>query len=220
MYKFIKYTLYTATLLAITFGVGIISYRLSDFTMDSTKTSAIGASNSDAIGASNTDAIGASNTDAIGAYNADTNVNDVKKVRKVNLEKSVPVLSKNAKFTFESDYSNKDSDIKTIEIPTVFIGASKDVIETSFSDWDVVEFSENSVYLKKIVETPEPMYVLTCEDGILVVYYKDIEGNVTVEEETSINVETLPEVDIEKIKQGIVYKNKTDVIMALQNYDS
>ncbi len=196
MNKFIKYTLYTATLLLISLGVGLISYRLSDFTMDSTKTSAIGVADIDA------------------------NRNKTSNIKKYNLEKSVPVLSENAKFTFESAYADKESDVKTIDIPTVFIGTTKESVETSFSDWEVVEFSENSVYFKKTVETPEPMYVLTSENGLLVVYYKDSEGNVTLEEETGINIETLPVVDIENIKQGIVYKNKTDVIMALQNYDS
>ncbi len=207
MNKFLKYILYTATLVAITFGVGVISYRLSDFTMDSAKTSAV-----------NTTLDSTSNEKDVSV--SSNKVRNISGVSAKEIVKDVPVLSKDAKFTFESAYKDKESDVKTINIPEVFVGADEDSVEVSFSEWDIVEFSQNAVYFKRTIETPEPMYVLTTEEDQLVVYYKDEEGNVTIEEKTGIFINTLPDADVKKIKQGIVYKSKSDVLKALQNYDS
>ncbi len=206
MNKFLKYMLYTATLFAIAFGVGVISYRLSDFTMDSTKTSAINS----------TLEVDKDKEVSVSSSKVKNASNNVPK----ELNKDVTVLSKNAKFSFESAYEDKDSEVKIIDVPTIFVGADKDTVAMSFLEWDIVSFTENSVYFKRTIETPEPIYVLTSENDQLVVIYKDSDGNITVEEETGIYIGTLPESDIEKIKKGIVYKNKTDVLKALQNYDS
>lgn len=194
MNKFFRYTLYIFTLLVITVGTGIISYRLSDFTLDSTKTSAI-------------------------TLESDTSRSE-KELIEISNKVNEVLLGANAKFIFESEYENKESDIKEISVPKVFVGANQELIKNSFNEWDIIEFTENKVYFKQLVETQEPMYVLTSENEFLVVYYKDSEGNVTLEEETGIYTGTLPEVDVEKIKQGIVYKSKSDLLMALQNYDS
>lgn len=194
MNKKLKYTMYITTLLILTVGTGLVGYRLSDFTLDSTKTSTIDVAK----------------VDTSKTINSEVSEGVEKKVK----------VSRVTEFIFETFYKDKDSTVKKIDAPYEYVGVDEETLEREFNEWKIVNFTEDEVYFKRTIATPDPMYVLTSEEDLLVVYYKDEEGNITLEEETGIYIGALPEADVNKIKQGIVYKNKSDVLNALQNYDS
>ncbi len=123
-------------------------------------------------------------------------------------------------FVFEEIDSREQKNTKKALIPKEFIGLDKKEIEKAYKEWSIVDFSAEEVSFIRYIETPIPIYVLSSEDNEIVIYYKDENGNITIEEETGIFIDDFPTADIEKIKQGIVYEDKASVLKALQNYDS
>lgn len=60
-------------------------------------------------------------------------------------------------------------------------------------------------------------YVITMEDGYVIVYYSDME---TVYEYTSIETEYLPDDILKKLADGIYVENIQDIYGFLENYSS
>ncbi len=136
-------------------------------------------------------------------------------------EEAEPVtVNSSTKFVFEETFDNAENKIKTTNVPTEFLGYNQTELEKTYNEWTIESYSNEEVKFVRHMTLPEPMYVLSSDNDELVVYYKDEQGNITIEERTGVFTSTLPEADAEKIKLGIVYKNKSDVLKALQNYDS
>lgn len=195
MNRTVKYMLYFAALIVLMIGTAYITYAVSDNTLENAKTSVTDVTQSE--------------SSKKATYNSTTEDNPPE-----------PVVSKGAVFEFEETQTGKTGTIRNITAPQEFVGYNEKTLAETYGEWDIVDFAENKVHFKRRITVQEPIYVLTSQNDELVVYYKDSDGNVTLEEETGVNISVLPEADIEKIKQGIVYKDKNDVMMALQNYDS
>lgn len=194
MNKQVKYTLYFITLVMVMIGTAYITYAFSDNTIANAKTSV-------------TDVVESGSSEKT-QYNSTIE------------DKQETLVGKDTVFKFEEMQTGKEGTIRNITAPQAFVGYDEKTLAETYGEWDIVDFSEKEVHFQRRVNIQEPIYVLTCLDDELVVYYKDSDGNVSMEEETGVNISALPEADIEKIKLGIVYKNKNDVMMALQNYDS
>ncbi len=129
-------------------------------------------------------------------------------------------VSASTKFIFEETYDNAENRTKTTNVPSEFLGYTQAELEKTYKEWTIENYSADEVKFVRHITLPEPLYVLSSDKDELVVYYKDEQGNITIEERTGVYTSTLPEADAEKIKLGIVYKNKSDVLKALQNYDN
>lgn len=195
MNKTVKIILYFITLLLLMTGIAYITYALSDNTLNNVKTNV-------------TDVTKSASSETTSANNA------------IEDKQTETYVSKDTIFRFEETQTGKEGTIRNITAPQPFVGYDEKLLAETYAEWDIVDFSEKEVHFKRRVDVQQPIYVLTSQNDELVVYYKDSDGNVTVEEETGVNISVLPEADIEKIKQGIVYRDKDDVMMALQNYDS
>ncbi len=137
------------------------------------------------------------------------------------LDNEQPItISTSTKFIFEEIYDTGENKTKTTQVPLEFLGYNQKELEKTYKEWTIESYSKEEVKFVRHMTLPEPMYVLSSDNDELVVYYKDEQGNITIEERTGVYTSTLPEADAEKIKLGIVYKNKADVLKALQNYDS
>ncbi len=186
----LKITLFSMVLLVILGGTALLSYRLSDFTFENTQSNAIAPTK--------------------------ISTKDIKTLRKETPE----TISSSTKFIFEETYDNAENKVKTTSVPIEFLGYDKSELEKTYTDWTIDSYSTEEVKFVRHITLPEPMYVLSIDNDELVVYYKDQEGTITIEERTGVFTSILPDADVDKLKQGIVYKNKSDVLKALQNYDS
>ncbi len=186
----LKITLFAMVLLVITGGTALLSYRLSDFSFANTQTNAI----------------------------APTQINQAD-IKPVADEKPITVDA-STKFIFEETYDNAENKVKTTTVPSEFLGYDKNELEKTYTEWTIDSYSDDEVKFVRHMTLPEPMYVLSSENDEVVVYYKDGQGNITIEERTGIYTNSLPEADAEKLRLGIVFKNRSDLVKALQNYDN
>ncbi len=63
-------------------------------------------------------------------------------------------------------------------------------------------------------------YYVTQENGHIVVYKYDEISGITVVDKTNILITTLPQIDQDLIKEGILLKNKQEVSQLLEDYSS
>ncbi len=155
--------------------------------------------------------------------NAQTNAIAPTQIAKKDIdtvEEEVVTVNASTKFVFEESYDNADSKVKTTSAPTEFLGFDQNELEKTYKEWTIESYSDEEVKFTRHMTLPEPMYVLASDEDELVVYYKDEQGNITIEERTGIFTNTLPEADANKLKLGIVYNTKSDMLKALQNYDN
>ncbi len=139
----------------------------------------------------------------------------------INTIEDKPIaVSASTKFVFTETYDNAEDRTKTTNVPSEFLGYDKSELEKTYKEWTIESYSGDEVRFVRHITLPEPVYVLSSDNDELVVYYKDAQGNITIEERTGVFTSTLPEADAEKIKLGLVYKDKSDVLKALQNYDN
>lgn len=199
----IKYALYFFIMIGITVSIAIISYKISNGTLYSVKTSAVEADDY-------------TNTNI--ATNNQINENEANKGG--SEENGESTVEKYTTFIFEDVYSDEKKEIEKIVAPKEFVGLNESALQENYKDWNMLSFGAEEVYFSREVEIPKDMYVLTSLDNELVVYFKDSVGNVTLEQKTGIMLSDLPEADITKISQGLVYYNKGDIVKALQNYDN
>lgn len=162
---------------------------------------------------------------------SDIEINDVSKIetniikaesgtKKRVLDEDSILTSNKTILSFEEKNSNEE--VKTFNrvIPQEFIGMTKSEIVENYNEWTVTQFSSEEIELERYIELPKPMYILSIEDGEMVIYYKDVNGDITVDEKIGIYTDVLPEADVENLKKGIVYESKEDILKILENYDS
>ena len=91
-----------------------------------------------------------------------------------------------------------------VEIPTDFVNKTKEELEKTYNEWQVKDFSSSEVTMFKYEKGfCNEHYVLREEDGIIVVYNIDENGNETIKEKTSVDTRYLPQTDLIAMKNGI-----------------
>ncbi len=123
-------------------------------------------------------------------------------------------------FVFKKNSENKETETTTRLIPQEFVGLTKVELAENYTDWEIIGFNDKLVEFERSLEEHEPMYVLSTDEDELVIYYKDENGNISVDEKLGIYIENLPSTDVENIRKGIVYERKEDIMKVLENFDS
>ena len=97
---------------------------------------------------------------------------------------------------------------------------SKKKLEESNTEWQIKDFSSKEVTLFKYENgLCNEHYVLREEDGIIVVYNIDENGNEILKEKTSINTQYLPQTDLIAIKNGIYIYGNEELYSTLEDYE-
>lgn len=130
-------------------------------------------------------------------------------------------ISPNASLVLKKHYIGCNHIIKEYaEIPQEFVNLTKEELQEEYKNWEIEEFTPNKVILIK-EEQGEcgEHYVLKAENGVIVVYKKNTNGNETLIEETGIAIDYLTEDDKEKIEQGINVYGKEELNSTLEDYE-
>lgn len=107
-----------------------------------------------------------------------------------------------------------------VEIPADFVNMTQKELEESYQDWQIKSFSSKEVTLFKYENGfCNEHYVLREEDGVIVVYIIDENGNEKLKEKTGINTKYLPQTDLIAIKNGIYIYGNEELYTALEDYE-
>lgn len=107
-----------------------------------------------------------------------------------------------------------------VEIPADFVNMTQKELEESYQDWQIKSFSSKEVILFKYENGfCNEHYVLREEDGVIVVYIIDENGNETLKEKTGIDTRYLPQTDLIAIKNGIYIYGNEELYTALEDYE-
>lgn len=217
-----KYALYFFIFLVIALVVLVLSYNIANSSVNSSlKVSAVESNGDDIVISEKKD----ETKDETNKEEAKQEAKQVELENEIynvsNIIEDLPIeVKKDTRFIFEDIYSDGTKEIKEIYAPMEFVGLGESDLKENYKDWNMVSFDQSEIYFTREIELPKSMYVLTTLDDEIVVYFKDSDGTVNLEEKTGIELSSLPESDVNKLNQGLVYYNRADILKALQNYDN
>jgi hypothetical protein len=103
-------------------------------------------------------------------------------------------------------------------------GLTQAALAASFPEWHIQNFSVREVNLvRKIYARVETVYVLKEEQGVVVVYRRDVKGNQVEEtmiQQTSIRVDMLPRSVQQDLAEGITLKTREEIEHLMEGWDS
>lgn len=90
------------------------------------------------------------------------------------------------------------------EMPEDMVNLTEEELKNKYSNWKIEEFSKEKVVLSRESDSfCGEHYLIIEEEGNIVIYILDEEGNKTLKENTEIAVEYLPETDKIILSNGI-----------------
>jgi len=134
-------------------------------------------------------------------------------------------INEETKIVFRQKYTICNSIIEENKLIFAWMGLSKNELKeritNSHPDWKILKFSSVEVVLYKETNHVRPNhYYVTQENGYIVVYRYDETIGATVADKTNVLITTLPQIDQDFIKEGILLKNKQEVRQLLEDYSS
>ena len=109
---------------------------------------------------------------------------------------------------------------KTKEMPEELINLTEKEIEKTFSGWQIEKFSKDKVVIYKEDEgNCNQHYVIKENNGVLGIYVTDENGKLVLKENTEIQTQYLPEIDLEKLKNGIEALGDNELNTVLEDYE-
>lgn len=113
--------------------------------------------------------------------------------------------SPNATILKKQYFTGCDHLIKTsVDIPEELVNKTKQEVQNYYLGWTVDSFSEKEITIyqeKKGICNQH--YLVKEHNGVLGIYTLDENGNATLKEDTEIQTMYLPEIDLQRVKQGI-----------------
>lgn len=132
------------------------------------------------------------------------------------------MINKYTKMVYEYVYLYDDITEVVEDVPPYFLlNLTREDLEKNFSDWQVLAFSDNEVIMQKLIEAESPQhYSIKDYDGFVAVFYSNLEEGEILKDITDIPLESLPEYERVKIKNGLEIVGKDKLISFLQDYGS
>ncbi|MDR2649867.1 MAG: hypothetical protein LBB94_09160 [Clostridiales bacterium] len=127
------------------------------------------------------------------------------------------------KIIYEYFYQADNRTITSEESPLYFlVDLSSDKIKEYYPDWDIIEFNEDRVKLRRIVlpEPSEDQYVLGVKDNYVAVYQKSGSGGVSLKDVTATPLSSLSIDERNKLITGVNVKNDDHLAQMLEDYGS
>ncbi len=108
----------------------------------------------------------------------------------------------------------------TAELPDELINLTKNEIEQIYSDWDVEEFSSNSLLLSQhINDICDEHYVLKLGDENIEIYHVKNSGDIELYKTTNISKEYLTNTDINNLESGIYVYGAGNLNSAIEDFE-
>lgn len=104
-------------------------------------------------------------------------------------------------------YYPKDGITKVQEdVPPYFLlDLTLEDLKGLYEDWQIIAFSDKKVIMRRTMEgTSDQRYIVGQQDGFVAVFYEEEKNGVSLHELTKIPVNSLPQEDQERLKEGIL----------------
>ena len=113
-------------------------------------------------------------------------------------------VSANAELILKKYYSKCDHTINEyVEMPQELVNLTKEEVQNKYNDWKVIGFEPNKVTLyKEFDDMCGEHFKLKVEEGKIVIYQINKEGNQSIYEKTNISSEYLTQTDLISIENG------------------
>lgn len=130
-------------------------------------------------------------------------------------------ISPNAIITEKRYYKECDHLIReALDVPEELVNQDKKKLEEFYRGWNIEKCSatEITVY-KEFKGMCNEHYVVKDHNGVLGIFIEDEDKEQVWQEDTEIDVQYLPQEDIEKFKEGIKVIGKTNLDNFLEDYE-
>jgi hypothetical protein len=130
-------------------------------------------------------------------------------------------ISPNATIIKKEYYKACDHICREIEdIPQSLINKEKEDVENLYTDWKVEVYSPTEITLYKEHEGMcDEHYVLRMHNDVIGIYRLDENGSETFYKDTEVQVQYLPEVDLEKLEDGITAIGNAQLNSVLEDFE-
>ena len=130
-------------------------------------------------------------------------------------------ISPNAIIIKKTYYEACDHLIReTSDIPEELVNKTEEDVEKMYSDWKIEEFSPTQIILYKSENgNCGEHYFVQDHNGVIGIYITDEYGIKTLQEDTEISTQYLPEEDVSDLKAGIDIIGKTNLTEFLEDYE-
>ena len=130
-------------------------------------------------------------------------------------------ISPNAILIKKTYYEACDHLIREAEdIPEELVNKTEEDVKEAYSDWKIEEFSPTQIILYKTQSgNCGEHYFVQEHNGVIGIYITDEYGVKTLQEDTEISTQYLPEEDLTNLKAGIEIIGKTNLTEFLEDYE-
>lgn len=105
-------------------------------------------------------------------------------------------------------------------IPAFLVNRTQAHIEATFTTWQVTSFSETALVLEQTIESlPMVAYTLSVSDNHIAIFRGQMSHNDLLEV-TTIPVDHLPVVEIERLERGIALMDRHELIRRLEDFST
>ena len=113
-------------------------------------------------------------------------------------------ISANSQLILKKYFKQCDHTINEyVEMPQELVNLTKEEVQNKYNDWKVIGFEPNKVTLyKEFDDMCGEHFKLRVEEGKIVIYQLDKEGNESIYEKTNISSEYLTKTDLISIENG------------------
>lgn len=109
---------------------------------------------------------------------------------------------------------------ETVDIPGELVNQGEEKVKEYYSDWNVEQYSSTEVVVyKEFKGICNEHYVIKENDGVLGIFIENDDGIQEWQEDTEIEVQYLPEEDIEEFKVGVKVVGKTNLHTFLEDFE-
>ena len=106
------------------------------------------------------------------------------------------------------------------DIPEELVNKTEEDVKEAYSDWKIEEFSPTQIILYKTQSgNCGEHYFVQDNNGVIGIYITDEYGVKTLQEDTEISTQYLPEEDLTNLKAGIEIIGKTNLTEFLEDYE-
>lgn len=161
-------------------------------------------------------------------YNSNSSISINNKVenlyeesKTINTSIAEKKVSPNCNFALKKYYDECNHfEYEEVELPKELINLTRQEVEDFYEDWEVGEFTDNSlVLIKEINGYCDEHFFIKLDDKNINIYKLDTQGNMELYKQTDIFREYLPIEDIQKLEQGIAVFGKGKISSILEDYE-
>lgn len=134
---------------------------------------------------------------------------------------SVDRITSNTRMIYEH-FDRISGEIEVLEAfaPNFMLRKNQQDIEQTFSEWNVISFTEEEVVIRREVENRiSRLYTLGIQDDFIAIFHGANLGT-NLKELTDIHAGRLPDEEIERLREGVPVYTQDELIRRLEDYSS